>query len=68
MSAALEQVFSEIEKGAEEHLEALWSKKECMQQGEASTETVPQLIGHIEKVEENGRKKRKICGISQLHK
>ena len=43
--------FSKIEKGAEERLEALWSKKERMEAGEVSTETVPKLIGHMEKVE-----------------
>ena len=52
MSPALERAFSEIEKGAEERLEVLRSKKECIQKGEASVETVPKLIGHIEKVEE----------------
>ena len=51
MSPALEQAFSEIEKGAEERLEALWSKKERMEAGEVSTEMVPKLIGHVEKVE-----------------
>ena len=51
MSSALEQAFSEIEKGAEERLEALWSKKECVEVGEVSAETVPKLIGHMEKVE-----------------
>ena len=52
MSPALEQAFSEIEKGVEEWLEALRSKKECMEAGEVSTEMVPKLIGHVEKVEE----------------
>ena len=51
MSPALEWVFSEIEKGAEERLEVLRSKKECVEAGEVSTETVPKLIGHVEKVE-----------------
>ena len=54
MSPALEQVFSEIEKGAEERLEVLWSKKEHVEVGEVSAETVPKLIGHVEKVEEKG--------------
>ena len=35
----------------EERLEALQSKKECMEVGEVSTEMVPKLIGHMEKVE-----------------
>ena len=48
MSPALELAFSKIEKGAKERLEALRSKKECM---EVSTEMVPRLIGHVEKVE-----------------
>ena len=52
MSPALEQAFSEIEKGAEEQLEVLWSKKECVEAGEVSAESVPKLIGHVEKVEE----------------
>ena len=33
-------------------MEVLRSKKECIQKGGASAETVPKLIGHIEKVEE----------------
>ena len=36
MSPALEQAFSEIEKGAEERLEVLWSKKEHVEVGEVS--------------------------------
>ena len=52
MSPALEQAFSEIEKGAEERLEVLQSKKEHVEVGEVSAETVPKLIGHVEKVEE----------------
>ena len=51
MSPALEQAFSEIEKGAEERLEVLRSKKERVEAGEVSTEMVPKLIGHVEKVE-----------------
>ena len=52
ISPALEQAFSEIEKGAEERLEVLWSKKERVEAGEVLVETVPKLIGHVEKVEE----------------
>ena len=52
MSPALEKAFSEIEKGTEEWLEVLWSKKECVEAGEVSAETVPKLISHVEKVEE----------------
>ena len=54
MSPALEQVLSEIEKGTEERLGVLWSKKECVEVGEVSAETVPKVIGHVEKVEEEG--------------
>ena len=50
MSPALEQVFSEIEKGAEEQLEVLWSKQEHIEKGEVSVEMFPKLIGHIEKL------------------
>ena len=52
MSPALEKAFSEIEKGTEEWLEVLRSKKECVEAGEVSAETVPKLISHVEKVEE----------------
>ena len=52
MSPALQQAFSEIEKGAEEQLEVLRSKKEHVEAGEVSEEMVPKLIGHVEKVEE----------------
>ena len=52
MSLALEQALSKIEKGAVERLEVLRSKKELAQKGEMSKETVPQLRGQIEKVEE----------------
>ena len=41
MSLALEQVFSEIEKGAEEWLKVIRSKKECVEAGEVSAEMVP---------------------------
>ena len=51
MSPALEQAFSEIEKGTEERLEVLRSKRERVEAGEVSMETVPKLIGHVEKVE-----------------
>ena len=57
MSPALEQAFSEIEKGAEERLEVLRSKKERVEVGEVSAETVPKLIGHMEKVEEEDRQR-----------
>ena len=51
MSPTLEKALSEIEKGAEERLEVLRSQKKQVEEGEASTETVPRLVGHIEKVE-----------------
>ena len=44
--------MSEIEKGAEEWLEVLRSKKKQVEEGETLMETVPKLIGHIEKVEQ----------------
>ena len=46
MSPALEQAFSEIEKGTEERLEVLRSKKECVEVGEVLAETVSKLLGH----------------------
>ena len=52
MSPTLEKALSEIEKGAEERLEVLQNKKKQVEEGEASVETVPKLIGHIEKVKE----------------
>ena len=52
MSPALEKALSEIEKGAEERLEVLRSRKKQVEEGETSTEMVPKLIGHIEKVEQ----------------
>ena len=52
MSPTLEKALSEIEKGAEEQLEVLRSKKKQVEKGETSTEMVPKLIGHIEKVEQ----------------
>ena len=52
MSPTLEQAFSKIERGAEEQLEVLRSKKEHVEAGEVLVETVPKLIGHMEKVEE----------------
>ena len=52
MSPVLEKALSEIEKGAEERLEVLRSRKKQVEEGETSMETVPKLIGHIEKVEQ----------------
>ena len=52
MSPALEKALSEIEKGAEEWLEVLRSRKKQVEEGETSMETVPKLIGHVEKVEQ----------------
>ena len=52
MSPALEKALSKIEKGAEEWLEVLHSRKKQVEEGETSTEMVPKLIGHVEKVEE----------------
>ena len=52
MSPALEQALSEIERGAVERLEVLRKKKELAQKGEALTGTVQQVIGVVEKIEE----------------
>ena len=52
MSPALEQALSEIERGAVERLEVLRKKKELAQKGEASTGMVQQVIGVVEKIEE----------------
>ena len=51
MSLNLEKALSTIQKSAEERLEVLKSKKKQVEQGESSVETVPKLIGHIEKIE-----------------
>ena len=52
ISPDLEKVLSVIQKGTEERLEVLKSKKKQVEEGESSVETVPKLIGHIEKMEE----------------
>ena len=52
ISPDLEKALSVIQKGAEERLEVLKSKKKQAEEGESSVETVPKLIGHIEKMEE----------------
>ena len=44
--------MGEIERGAEERLEAMRVEKQKLESGGVMTETVPKLIGHIEKVEE----------------
>ena len=64
MSPALEQAFNEIEKGAEEWLEVLRSKQECVEAGEVLAETVPKLIGHVEKVEEEDLDEQMKCTVS----
>ena len=51
MSPALEQALNKIQKGAEERLKVLKSKKNQIEAGESSGATVPKIIGHIEKVE-----------------
>ena len=51
MSLDLEQALSAIRKGAEERLEVLKTQKKMIEQGETLGETIPQLIGHIEKME-----------------
>ena len=52
MSPALEKALSEIEKGAKEQLEVLRSRKKQVEEGKTLAETVPKLIGHVEKVEQ----------------
>ena len=52
MSVDLEKALSAIQKGAEEQLEVLKSKKKQIEEGKSSVEMVPKLIGHIEKMEE----------------
>ena len=44
--------MGKIERGAEERLEAMRAEKQKLESGGVVTETVPKLIGHIEKVEE----------------
>ena len=57
MSPALQQALSAIQKGAVERLEVLKTKKSQLERGESSSDMVPKLIGHIEKMElgDNGR-------------
>ena len=52
ISPALEKALGKIERGAEERLEAMRAEKQKLELGGVMTETVPKLIGHIEKVEE----------------
>ena len=51
ISPDLERVLSDIQKGTEQRLEVLKSKKKQVEQAESSVETVPKLIRHIEKME-----------------
>ena len=51
MSLALEKALGEIERGAEERLEVIRAEKQKLESGSTVMETVPKLIGHIEKVE-----------------
>ena len=51
MSTDLERALIVIQKGAEERLEVLKTKKSQLEKGEPSGDTVPKLIGHIEKME-----------------
>ena len=52
MSVDLQKALGAIEKGAQERMEALRARKKQLEVGESTKETVPKLIGHIEKVEE----------------
>ena len=51
MSPALEQALTVIQKGAEERLEVLKSKKSQLEKGESSGAVVSKIIRHIEKVD-----------------
>ena len=69
MSPVLEKALSEIEKGAEERLEVLRSRKKQVEEGETSMETVPKLIGHVEKVEQESlRSNQKVTDLLQRRK
>ena len=52
ISKGLQEALGAIEKGAQECMEALRAKKEQLEVGKSAEVTVPKLIGHIEKVEE----------------
>ena len=62
ISAALQQALSAIEKGAEERLEVLKTKKSQLERGESSGDTIPRLIGHIEKTEPEDDDGDKLAG------
>ena len=49
MVPALQQALSVIQKGAEERLEVLKTKKSQLERGKSSGDMVPKLIGHIKK-------------------
>ena len=69
MSPALEKALSEIEKGAEERLEVLCSRKKRVEEGETSTEMVPKLIGHVERLSRrSSRSNRKVTDLLQKRK
>ena len=51
MSSDLEPALGAIQKGAEERLEVLRSKARKMGMEKSSGETVPVLVGHIEKLD-----------------
>ena len=51
MSADLQKALGVIEKGAQERIEALRAKKERLETTKPAEETVPKLIGHLEKAE-----------------
>ena len=52
MSTDLQKALGAIEKGAQECMDALRARKEQLEAGKSTKETVPKFIGHIEKVEE----------------
>ena len=58
MSADLERVLTAIQKGGEERLEVLRIHKKKIEQGQSSGGMVPKLIGHIEKMEPQGKQEK----------
>ena len=70
ISLDLERAPSDIQKGAEQRLEVLKSKRKQVEQGESSVKTVPKSIGRIEKMEQRKklRASRKVMVVQQLQK
>ena len=70
ISPDLERVLSDIQKGTEQRLEVLKSKKKQAEQGESSVKTLPKSIGRIEKMEQRKklRASRKVMVVQRLQK